>query len=400
MTNMNEDRLSTTMRIEIPPELREELQQGRASVAATRKRITRCPPVKRAKSDSRPIVANRYETINDPNFQQLFQSVYDAAIITTPRGDILDANTRAVDFFTCKREDFGEHSILEFISGADEALIDTLRKNLENNRFTLIQAHCQRLDGTIFPAEISVNRLQLTGKDYLSFFVRDITLRRQAEAMVRTVHTAISNAANGIAVTNRAGDLGYVNPATARLWGYATEADLAEQQIQALWVNGTTFDEIMQHVMTTGTAWDGELTARRRDGSEIPLQVSAAANLDADDQVSGMVFSFLDVSDRKRAEEMAREAERQRVMLESVGTACHHLGQPATVLLASLGMMQKRESSIDDDMRSLLRQGLSSAEKLQTILHRLNTINEYRTVQYLDNQTELTNTHGEHILEL
>ena len=39
------------------------------------------------------------------------------------------------------------------------------------------------------------------------------------------------------------------------------------------------------------------------------------------------------------------EAERQRVMLESLGAACHHLGQPATVITAYLHLMKDSETS-------------------------------------------------------
>ena len=78
------------------------------------------------------------------------------------------------------------------ISGADQSLIDTLCENLENERFTLIQAYCVRKDGSFFPSEIAVNKLHLESK-HLCFFLRDITVRRQAEEMLRTEHNAIQN---------------------------------------------------------------------------------------------------------------------------------------------------------------------------------------------------------------
>lgn len=386
------------MRIEIPPELRHEMQQEAVSGDTMRRRVTQRKQA--FKSNSVPIDKNRYTAVKDPNFQQLFQSVYDAAVITNSSGNILDANARAEEFFNCKREDFGQNSVLSLISGADESLLETLRINLKSDRFTLIQAFCQRLDGSLFPAEISVNRLQLSGRDYLCFFVRDVTLRREAEETVRTVHNAIHNSGNGIAITNVWGSLQYVNPATVRIWGFTHENDILRERLHDLWIEEKPVSEMVTRVLQ-GESWTGELTARHHgDGHAIPMQVSAAANHDADDQLAGMVFSFIDVSDRKRAEQMEREAERQRVMLESIGAACHHLGQPATVLLASLGMMQKRESLFDFEMRSLLRQGIDSAEKLQSILHRLNTINEYRTVQYLGFQPGDEAADGDHILDL
>ncbi len=394
-----DNRFSATMRIEISPEeLRRETVKDFGSRPSIRRRPSkRIRTVPKTKSGN--LADERHAVVKNPNIQQLFQSVYDAAIITDPYGDIIDANKRAEDFFNSKRSDFVTLNVLDIISGADESLIKTLRKNLESDRFTLIEAYCKRFDGSLFPAEISVNRLQFSGHDYLCFFVRDITIRRQTEERVRTVHKAIHNAGNGIAITDVEGFLEYINPATVRLWKYPGEAEMMECRIHDLWSEDADFKGMITQVQED-KPWVGTLKAQRYDGTVIPLQVSATANHDADDQLAGMVFSFVDVRDRIRAEEMAREAERQRIMLESIGSACHHLGQPATVLLTSLGIMQKRESSIDEEMRKLLRQGIESAEKLRTILHRLNHINEYRTVQYLDDPTKEASCNGDRIVQL
>lgn len=394
-----DNRFSTTMRIEISPEeLYRETERTAKPAASIRRRTTqRIQSVEKTKSGK--LAGTRHAIVRDPNFQQLFQSVYDAAVITDPQGDIIDTNTRAEEFFNCQRLDFLKFNVLDLISGADASLIKTLRKNLESDRFTLIEAYCQRVDGSLFPAEISVNRLRLTGQDYLCFFVRDITIRRHTEERVRTVHKAIHNAANGIAITDIGGHLEYINPAMTRLWRYPDETRMIQSRIQDLWSDDADLSGMFKQVQQ-GDSWTGTLTAQRYDGTTLPLQVSATANYDADDQLAGMVFSFVDVSDRIRAEEIAREAERQRIMLESIGSACHHLGQPATVLLTSLGIMQKRESKIDEEMRLLLHQGLDSAEKLRSILHRLNRINEYRTIRYLDDPTAETPSNGDRIIEL
>jgi len=45
----------------------------------------------------------------------------------------------------------------------------------------------------------------------------------------------------------------------------------------------------------------------------------------------------------ERQREELIEAERQRVMFESIGAACHHLGQPVTVLSTYLQLMQRKE---------------------------------------------------------
>ena len=137
-------------------------------------------------------------------------------------------------------------------------------------------------------------------------------------------------------------------------------------------------------VLSDHQTWVGELKAPRPGGGEFDVQISAACNRNTEGEPVGIVFSFVDISDRKRAEQAERDAERTRVMLESLGAACHHLGQPATVLLANLGIIQRRMKTDDPILSDLLNSSIEAVESLGEILHKLNTVNEYKTTQYLE----------------
>jgi len=315
-------------------------------------------------------------------FEELFQSVYDAALITDLEGRIVDANVRAIEFLQLNRDEMGGLTVFDIISGSDESLVQTLWENLEEERFTLIQAHCIRRDGSFFPSEIAVNKLRL-GEMRLCFFLRDITVRRQAEEMLRTEHNAIQNAGNGIAVADDKARLEYVNPAVAGMWGYARPEELLGRDVHDLLVDVSVADEMVTATMGDEHAWMGEASASKADGDRFSVQIASVCNRNSDGEPIGMVLSFVDISDRKRAETAEREAERQRVMLESLGAACHHLGQPATVLLANLGVIQKKMEETDPETADLVTNSIEAAKSLGSILHKLNAVREYQTMQYL-----------------
>ncbi len=115
-------------------------------------------------------------------YARLLDSLYDAVFITDASARIIDLNPRAIDFFLLSPENACGASVLELISGADEGLLRQIRGNLEEHRFTLLEATCVRSDKSTFPAEIAVNRVDITATGQLSFFVRDISVRRQALA--------------------------------------------------------------------------------------------------------------------------------------------------------------------------------------------------------------------------
>ena len=77
------------------------------------------------------------------------------------------------------------------------------------------------------------------------------------------------------------------------------------------------------------------------------------------------------------------DAERQRVMMESVGAACHHFAQPLTTMLSNLEMLARGEGIEESDKRLMLGQCLKAAEMMRTILHKFQEVHEYRTRPYL-----------------
>jgi PAS domain S-box-containing protein len=242
-------------------------------------------------------------TTGSPDFRELFDSVYDAAIITHKDGTIICANSRAEEFFEFPAKQFRGMHITDLISGSNENLLPTINSNLEDDRFILIQAFCCRANGSIFPSEVSVNFLKLENEETISFFIRDVTFRKEAEEKLRTGHAAIQNSGNGIAVTDRDGTLRYFNPAMAALLG-VSEAD-NENAMQPYLCNQDIGDTI-RRAISAGRAWSGELQMRCKDGSTLVALASVAPDVDADGEVTGMVWSLLDISDQKRIQNELR----------------------------------------------------------------------------------------------
>lgn len=368
-------KLSQTMRIDLIPDIPSEPDKGHKNVVIS-------TPTRKHKR----VAIEGKKDRGGSKYDQLLQSLYDAALISNEKGRIVDVNVRAVEFLQYSRDEMEGLTVFEIISGADETLIQTLMENLQNERFTLIQAYIIRKDGTFFPAEVAVNQIQMESAKYLSFFIRDITLRRQAEEMLRTEHNAIQNSSNGIAIIDLNTNIEYANPAISQMCGLATPDELLGRSVCDLFADPVAMQEMLQKVVGEQEDWIGEMKGRGGDeGQEVDIQVSAACNKNSDGVVVGVVISLLDIGDRRKAEEAMREAERHRVMLESLGAACHHLGQPATVLLANLGIMQRKMDTVGDEMvGELVKSSIEAAETLGDILHKLNAVNEYKTTRYLD----------------
>lgn len=91
-------------------------------------------------------------------------------------------------------------------------------------------------------------------------------------------------------------------------------------------------------------------------------------------------------------------AEQQRVMTETVGAACHHLGQPATIIRGYLDLMKRAE--VSPEMRAMIQECQAATEDVATILSRLKGVGQYETEPYLKARDERVGRPDERILKI
>ncbi len=276
---------------------------------------------------------SRARQVGGPAFNELLQNIYDGVLLTKLDGGIVSANERALLFFGCRLDDVCALNIVDILSGADEQLIPTVLSNLKNDQFTLIQGYMIRKDGSSFPSEVTANRLKVSGEEYLIFFVRDITLRKEQEDRLRTGYSALQNSGSGIAVTDIEGRLTYANPALMRLWGISSEEEVKNLNLLDFLSDSGYLERVIEAVRS-GASWSGELTMRPRDRDQIIVSASVMADVNVDEEITGLVFSLMDVTEEKRAKEQleayARELSDKNRQME------HDLAMAREIQLAFL----------------------------------------------------------------
>lgn len=88
---------------------------------------------------------------------------------------------------------------------------------------------------------------------------------------------------------------------------------------------------------------------------------------------------------REKIEEQHRslvQAERHRAMIQSLGAACHHLGQPVTSLKMRLYLM-KDHTDLSSEERNTLMECEQDLEDIGNILERLRSVSQFRTEPYI-----------------
>ncbi|MGB5933424.1 MAG: PAS domain S-box protein [Anaerolineae bacterium] len=138
--------------------------------------------------------------------------------------------------------------------------------------------------------------------------VRDITERKRAEEALRIRQSAIASSINAIALADLEGNLTYVNPSFLKLWGYDDEKEVLRKPAVEFWQIKEKASEVVEALRDRGS-WIGELVATRKGGSLFDVQLSASMITDEAGNPIRMMASFIDITERKRAEEALRKSE-------------------------------------------------------------------------------------------
>ena len=154
----------------------------------------------------------------------------------------------------------------------------------------------------------------------------------------------LASIGDGVITADRLGRVNYLNPVAEKLTGWSL-ADAVGQEVEQVFhiINETTRTPVEQPVrkviergLTVGLGNHTLLIAR--DGSERPIDDSAAAIKDALGEVVGVVLIFRDIADRRRAERAVEEA---RQYAESIVTTVR---EPLLILDSKLHVRSANRS--------------------------------------------------------
>ncbi|MFM8445710.1 MAG: PAS domain S-box protein [Methylococcus sp.] len=178
----------------------------------------------------------------------------------------------------------------------------------------------RRRDGSVFDVEISATGVDLEGQRYLFASSRDITQRRVLEQNLQEsrefLQRLLDSMAEGLYVINPDGICTFVNQAFLRLLGYTSAEEVVGRSLHELIhyrrQDGRMYSRVecptYRTLIERSPCNSADEVFWRQDGRAMPVEIWSYPIL-KDDQVVGAIVTFLDITERKRAEQALRDSE-------------------------------------------------------------------------------------------
>lgn len=149
---------------------------------------------------------------------------------------------------------------------------------------------------------------------------RQQTERAAAAEKLNLLNTALEAAASGIAITDRAGKILWINHAFTRLTGYTAEEAVGQSpRVLKSGRHPPAFYATMWSTINAGNVWHGELVNKRKDDSYYFEEMTITPIRGTDGGIQNFVALKQDVSERKHSERvLARERDSLQALMDNL----------------------------------------------------------------------------------
>lgn len=199
--------------------------------------------------------------------------------------------------------------------------------------------------------------------------------RLHLRSELRVLSRVVEEAPVAVIVTNRAGQIEFVNDSFTHLLGYQPSDVVG--RTPALLKSGHSeramYEELWQTILAGGV-WHGEFLNRTKDGRLVWMSAAVSGVRDDDGMVRRFVAVEADVTERKRTEAtlsamVGRLEASNRELEQFARVASHDLQEPLRMITGYLSLLQRRsETLLPEDARGFIQNAVNGADRMRGLI--------------------------------
>jgi PAS domain S-box-containing protein len=351
-------------------------------------------------------------------YASLFEGAGDSIfIVDAETSHILEVNTNAVRRLGYSREELLQMTLndIEVICSSDSA--DNLQWASSFSGTQVYECEYRRKDGSLQPVEVSSRLAQHNQQEVFQNFVRDITIRKQAEEALRQSEeqyrglykeakgtearyiSLLNSTLDAIVIYDIEGRTEYTNDAFTQLFGWSAEEIRDQIPFVPDSEKEVTFEKVMKVVRDGIAVSDLETRRFTKDGDILDVSISASRFNDHLGHPAGMVVILRNITDQVKAkQELAASlntAMRLQDEAESANRAksvfltnmSHEFRTPLNAILGFAQVM-KRNRTLPSDMHENLGVIMRSGENLLALINQLLDLSKTESGSTTLNETD------------
>lgn len=268
---------------------------------------------------------------SEQRFKALFEAANDAIFIMKD-DKFIDCNKKTLEIFRCKKSQIINKSPVQFSpqkqadnSNSTESALKKINAALKGKPQVFEWIH-KKLDGELFDAEVSLNKIDIDNEVFIQAIVRNITERKKAEEQIRNLNENLEQKVKertheleqseqkfrdiaellpqAIFETDLQGKITYTNKYGYKLTGYNTK-DL-KKGISIYQAVDPTEREMLQHniqqKLKGRSSRPDEYNLITKKGTKKPILIYSSPII-RNEKIEGLRGILVDISTRKKYEE-------------------------------------------------------------------------------------------------